>query len=88
MFFMMLRNTHLGKSCHIIKEEEIELKMNAKKKVNEKEELKDGIDRIEFQSVKTPEDLGFLKHEEATAIAEIEQKLIRPGVLKDLINYF
>ena len=32
--------------------------------------------------------LNFLKHEEATAIAEIELKLIRSGTSKELINFF
>ena len=85
---MMLRNKHLGRSTHIIKEEEIDLKEQAKKKIDKIEELKEGVDGIEFQSDKILEDLiFFLKHEEAAAIAEIEQKLIRSGISRELINF-
>ena len=44
IFFMTLRNKHLGRSSHIIKEEEVELREQAKKKINEIEELKEGVD--------------------------------------------
>ena len=87
IFFMTLRNKHLGRSSHIIKEEEIDLREQAKKKVDEIEALKEGVYINEFQCVKTLEDLNFLKHEEAAAIAEIEQKLIRSGISKKLINF-
>ena len=43
IFFMTLRNKHLGRSSHIIKEEEIDLREQAKKKVDEIEELKEGV---------------------------------------------
>ena len=81
---MTLRNKHLGRSSHIIKEEEVEFREQAKKKINEIEELKEA----EFQSVKTLEDLNFLKHKEVAAIAEIEQKLIRFAISKKLISFF
>ena len=68
---MMLRNKHLSRSSHIIKEEEVELREQAKK-IDEIEELKEGVDGIEFQSVKTLEDLIFLQHKEIAAIAKIE----------------
>ena len=58
---MMLRNKHLGRSTHIIKEEEIDLKEQAKKKIDKIEELKEGVDGIEFQSDKILEDLNFFK---------------------------
>ena len=83
IIFMTLRNKHLGRSSHITKEEEIELREQTKKKVDKIEELKEGIDGIEFQSFKTLEDLIFLKHEEKT-----EQKLIRFGILKEVINFY
>ena len=86
IFFMTLRNIHLGRSNHIIKEEEVELREQTKNKVGEIEELKEGVDGIEFQSVKTLED--FLKHEEAATIVEIELKLIRSGISKKLISLF
>ena len=53
IFFMTLRNKHLGRSCHIIKEEEIDLREQAKKKVDEIEKFKEGVYSDEFQSVKT-----------------------------------
>ena len=83
---MTLRNKRLGRSSYIINKEETDLREQTKNKVEEIEELKEGVDGIEFQSVKTPEDLNFLKHKEAVSIAEIEQKLIRSGILKKLIN--
>ena len=58
---MMLRNKHLGRSTHIIKEEEIDLKEQAKKKIDKIEELKEGVDGIEFQSDKILDDLNFFK---------------------------
>ena len=88
IFFMTLRNIHLGRSSHIIKEEEVELREQTKNKAGEIEELKEGVDGIEFQSVKTLEDLNFLKHEEADTVAEIELKLIRSGISKKLISLF
>ena len=86
IFFMTLRNIHLGRSSHIIKEEEVELREQTKNKAGEIKELKEGVDGIEFQSVKTLED--FLKHEEAATIVEIELKLIRSGISKKLISLF
>ena len=75
IFFMALRNKQLGRLSHIIKEEEVELREQAKKKINElDEELKERAD--------------FLKHEEAAAIAKIELELIKFGISKELINFF
>ena len=86
IFFMTLRNKHLGRSSHIIKEEEIDLREQTKKKVDEIEELKERVDGCEFQSVKTLEDLHFLKHEEIE-ITRIELELIRSGKSKKLISF-
>ena len=72
IFFMTLRNILQGRSSHIIKEKKVELREQTTNKVDEIEELKEGVDGIEFQSVKTLEDLNFLKHEEAATVAEIE----------------
>ena len=85
---MTLRNKNLGRSSHIIKEEEIDLREQKKKKINEIEELKERIDEIEFQSDKTSEDLNFLKHEKIAAIPKIELELIKSGISKELINSF
>ena len=87
IFLIPRRNKHLGRSNHFTKEEEIDLREQTKKKVDETEELKEGVDGIEFQSFKALEDLNILKHEETAAIAEMEQKLIRFGILKELINF-
>ena len=59
IIFMTLRNKHLGRSSHITKEEEIELREQTKKKVDKIKKLKEEIDGIEFQNVKTLEDLIF-----------------------------
>ena len=88
IFIMTLRNKHLGRSRHIIKEEEIDLREQVKKKAGEIEELKEGVDGIEFQSFKTLEDLNILQHEEAAVVAKIEQKLIKSEISKQLINFF
>ena len=42
----------------------------------------------EFQSVKTLEDVDFLKHQEIATIAKIELELIRSGISKKLIIFF
>ena len=52
IFFMTLRNKHVGRLSHITKEEEIELREDGKRKVDEIEELKEGVDGIESQSFK------------------------------------
>ena len=80
IFFMTLRNKYLGRLCHVIKEEEIDLREHTKKKIDEIEELKEGVYLDEFQSIKILEDLNFLKHEEAAPIAKIELELIRSGI--------
>ena len=61
IFFMTLKNKHLNRSSHFIKEEEIDLREQTKKKVDEIEELKEEVDGCEFQSVKTLVNLNFLK---------------------------
>ena len=53
---MTLRNKHLCRSSHIVKEEKIDLREQTKKKIDKIEELKEGVDGTEFQSVKTLED--------------------------------
>ena len=45
-FFMTLRNKHLGRSSHITKEKEIYLREQAKKKIDEIDELKEGLSVI------------------------------------------
>ena len=43
IFFMTLRNKHLGKSSHAIKEEEIDLRKQVKKKLDKIEKLKEEV---------------------------------------------
>ena len=59
IFLMTLRNKHLCRSGHIVKEEKIDLREQTKKKIDKIEELKEGVDGTEFQSVKILEDLNF-----------------------------
>ena len=89
IFFMTLRNKHLGRSSHITKEEEVELREQAKKKINQIKELEKGVHGIEFQiAIKILEDLNFLKHEEIEGIAKVELELIRSGISKELTSFF
>ena len=82
---MMLRNTHLGRSSHIIKEE-IDLKEQAKKRIDEIEELKEDVE-WESKAAKMLQDLYYEKNDEIVVIAEIEQKRIKSGISKELINF-
>ena len=79
IFFMTLRNKHLGRSSHVIKEEEIKLKEQAKKKVDKIKELKEDVE-WESKAAKILQDLSYKKNNEIFAIAEIEQKLIRSAI--------
>ena len=60
IFIMTLRNTHLGRSSHITKEEKIDLKEQTKKKIDKIEKIKEGVDGIEFQSFNTLEEFLIL----------------------------
>ena len=77
---MTLRNKHLGKSSHITKEEEIDLREQEKRKVDEIEELKKDVE-WESKAAKMLHDLNYEKNDEIVAIAEIKS-----GILKELIN--
>ena len=60
IFFMVLRNKYLCRSDYFIKEEEeIDLRMQIKKKVDKIEESKEGVDGCKFQSIKILEDVNF-----------------------------
>ena len=82
---MMLRNKHLGKSSHIIKEEEIDLKDQAKKRIDKIENLKEDV-KWESKVAKMLQDLNYEKNDEIAAIAKIELQLIRSGISKELIR--
>ena len=77
-----LRNKHLGRSSYDIDEEGIDLKKQAKKKVDKIEELKEDAE-WESTAAKMLQDLNCEKNDEIAAIVEIEQKLIRSGILKN-----
>ena len=78
---MTLRNKHLGRSSYDIDEELQDLREQVKKKVD-KIELKEDVE-WESNVAKMLQDLSYEKNDEIAAIAEIEQKLIRSGILKN-----
>ena len=84
---MTLRNKHLGRSSHDIMEEEIDLRKQEKKKVDKIEELKEDVE-WESKAAKMLRDLSYDRNDEIAAIAEIEQRLIRSEISKELINFF
>ena len=79
---MTLRNKHLGRLIYDIDEEEIDLREQAKRKIDEIEELKEGL-KWESKAAKMLQDLNYEKNDEIAAIAEIEQKVIISGILKN-----
>ena len=81
---MTLRNKHLGKSSYDFMEEEIDLGEQTKKKTDEIEELKEHVE-WESKVAKMLQDLNYEKNDE---IAQIEQKRIKSGISKELINCF
>ena len=81
---MTLRNKHLGRLSHITKEEEIDLREQIKRKIDIIEELKEDVE-WESKAAKMLQDLSYEKNDEIAAVAEIEQMLIKSGILKKLI---
>ena len=79
---MTLRNKHLGRLIYDIDEEEIDLREQAKRKIDEIEELKEDL-KWESKAAKMLQDLNYEKNDEIAAIAEIEQKVIISGILKN-----
>ena len=79
---MTLRNKHLGRLIYDIDEEEIDLREQAKRKIDEIEELKEDL-KWESKAAKILQDLNYEKNDEIAAIAEIEQKVIISGILKN-----
>ena len=69
-----LRNRFLGRTnkigCNSI-EEEIDLRRQTKKKIDNIEELKEEVKEQEFKSVKTIKDLNYEKNAEIVEIAKI-----------------
>ena len=81
-----LRNGFLGKPNKI--EKEMDLKRQTKKKIDNREELKEGVKEWGFKSVKTLQDLNYEKNDEIVEIAKIELKLKRLGISKKSIDNF
>ena len=79
---MTLRNKRLGRLIYDIDEEEIDLREQAKRKIDEIEELKEDL-KWESKAAKMLQDLNYEKNDEIAAIAEIEQKVIISGILKN-----
>ena len=65
---MTLRNKHLGRSSYDIDEEEIDLREQAKKKVDKIEELKEDVE-WESKSAKMLQDLSYEKNDDIAAVA-------------------
>ena len=86
-----LRNRFLGRPnkirCNSI-EEEIDLRRQTKKKIDNIEKLKEEVKESEFKSVKILQDLNYEKYDEVVEIAKIELKLERLGISKKSINFF
>ena len=70
-----LRNKFLGKPNKI--EEEIDLRGQTKKIIDNIEELKEEVKEWEFKSVRILQDLNYKKNDEIVEIAKIELKLER-----------
>ena len=81
IFFMTLRNKHLGRSSYDIIEEEIDLEEQVKKKVGKIEELKEDVE-WESKTAKMLQDLNYEKNDEIVATSEIKS-----GILKELISF-
>ena len=56
-------------------EEEIELREQTRKKIDNIEELKEEVEEWEFKSVKILQNLNYEKHDEIVEIAKIEIRL-------------
>ena len=76
--FRTLKKRVLGRPNKI--EEEIELREQTRKKLENIEELKEEAEEWEFKSVKILQDLNYEKHDEIVEIAKIEIRLKELGV--------
>ena len=84
--FITLKNKYWGRPKRDI--EEIELREQIKKKIDNTEELKEEVKEWEFKSVKMQQDLNYEKYDEVVEIAKIELKLERLGISKESIYSF
>ena len=83
---IILRNRFLGRPNKI--EEEIDLRRQTKKKIDNIEKLKEEVKEWELKSVKVLQDLNYAKNNEIVENAKIKLKLKRLGASKKLINFF
>ena len=64
-------------------EEEIELGLQTRRKIDNVEELKEEVEESEFKSVKILQDLNYEKHDEIIEIAKIETRLEKLEISKE-----
>ena len=81
-----LRKRFLGRPNKV--EEEIDLRRQTKKKIDNIKELKEEVDDWELKCVKILQDLNYEKDDEIVEVAKIELKLERLGVSKKSIIFF
>ena len=84
LWFRKLRNRFFKKPNKI--EEEIGLRRQRRKKIDNIEELKERVEEWEFKSVKILQDFNFEKYDEIVEIAKIELKLERSGISKKSLD--
>ena len=83
---MTLKNRFLGRPNNV--EEEIDLRRQTQKKIDNIEKLKEEAKEWEFKSVKMLQELNYATNEEIGGIAKIELKLKRLSASKKSINFF
>ena len=69
-------------------EEEIELREQTRKMIDNIEKFKKEVEDWEFKSVKLLQDLNYEKHDEIAEIAKIEIRLKELGILKESTDAF
>ena len=80
-----LRNRFLGRPNNI--EEELDLRRQTKKKIDNIEELKEEVNEWEFKSAKMLQDLNYAKNDKIVETAKIELKLKRLRASKKSIKF-
>ena len=76
IFIMILGNKHLGRSSYDIDEKEIDLREQAKRKIDEIKGLKEDV-KWESKAAKILYDLSYEKNDEIAAIADKIQNIKR-----------
>ena len=80
-----LRNRFLGRPNNI--DEELDLRRQTKKKIDNIEELKEEVNEWEFKSAKILQDLNYAKNDKIVETAKIELKLKRLRASKKSIKF-